>query len=784
MTLNKTSGKATAAAPGQDKALLNDAVRYLQAGMAEQSRRLCLQVLKLAPGHAQALFMLGMIAAMAHQYAQAVDWLGQSLQSQPANPAALNNRGIAFKQLGRLQEAGDSLRAALALKPDYVEAMNNLGNVLREQGRCAEALAEYERALALRPNMAEAHNNRGSALLDMHQPDRALESFRAAVALKPDYVEALSNHASALVALRQPAPALALADRAIALQRDHVGGWMHRGIALTQLRRYADALSSFDQAIRLQPGQGLAHANRGAALLELNRHEDALAAFDRALAIDPDNADFLDNHAQAAAGAKRHAGVVADYERLLAKHPDWPCAQGNLLHARMLCADWTAYDALRASIDTALAQGLPSAEPFGYQGVAESEALLRRCAEIYAATEFPPAQDIPANPGPAPSDGRITIGYLCGEFRQHATTILMAGVYEHHDRSRFRLIAFDNGGPDASDYRRRVEAAFDEVIDIRALGDADAAALVRARGVDVLVNLNGYYGEGRMGVFAQRPSPVQVNYLGFPGTLGAPYIDYLIADPVVIPPESRAHYTEKIVWLPDSYQANDPQRRIAGEAPTRTQAGLPPDGFVFCCFNNTYKITPPTFDAWVRILQQVPGSVLWLLADNEVASSNLRAAAQARGLDPARLVFAARLPLEQHLARHALADLFLDTLPYNAHTTASDALWAGLPIVTQTGTTFPGRVTTSLLMALELPELVTGSAAAYEQLAVQLAHDQPRLAALRDKLGFQRHQAPLFDCTRFTRHLEAAFERMVERQRAGLAPEHFAVPAGQSPASA
>lgn len=770
MTLNKPAGTAAPAAPGREKALLSDAVRFLQAGMAGQARRLCLEVLQLAPGDAQALFMLGMIAAMAGEYAQAVDWLGQSLQNQPANPAALNNRGIAFKQLGRLQEAEDSLRAALALKPDYVEALNNLGNVLRALGRSAEALAEYERALALRPNMAEAHNNRGSALLDLKQPDQALESFRKAIALKQNYVEAHSNKASALVALRQPERALALADRAIALQRDHVEAWMHRGIALTQLRRYADALQSYDQAIALQPGHALAHANRGAALLELNRHEDALASFDRALAIDPGNADFLENRAQAAAGAKRQAEAAADYERLLAQDPDRPWALGNLLHARMLCADWTGYETLRADIDAALAQGLPAAEPFGYQGVAASEPLLRRCTESYAATEFPPASELPVGPPVVRQDNRITIGYLCGEFRQHATTILMAGVYEHHDRGRFRLIAFDNGGADGSDYRRRVEAAFDEVIDIRGVSDADAAALVRDKGVDVLVNLNGYYGEGRMGVFAHRPSPVQVNYLGFPGTLGASYIDYLIADAVVIPPESRAHYTEKVVWLPDCYQANDPQRRIAGDAPTRAQAGLPADAFVYCCFNNNYKITPATFDAWVRILQRVPGSVLWLLEDNAVASANLRAAAQARGLDPARLVFAPRQPLEQHLARHALADLFLDTLPYNAHTTASDALWAGLPILTQTGTTFAGRVTTSLLKALDLPELITDTAAAYEDLAVQLAQDRAQLRALRDKLGQHRRQAPLFDCARFTRHLEAAFERMVQRQRAGLIP--------------
>jgi predicted O-linked N-acetylglucosamine transferase (SPINDLY family) len=396
--------------------------------------------------------------------------------------------------------------------------------------------------------------------------------------------------------------------------------------------------------------------------------------------------------------------------------------------------------------------------------VATSEEDLQTCARLYAEAEFPlrPSQ---APPPSAASDGRITIGYLCGEFRQHATTILMAGVYEAHDRARFRLVAFDNGGPDDSTYRRRLEAAFDEIVDIRAMGDAQAAEAVRARHVDILVNLNGYYGEGRMGVFARRAAPVQVNYLGFPGTLGAGYIDYLLADPVVIPPDCTRWYAEEVVHLPHCYQANDSAREWPPLATDRTAHGLPAQGFVYCCFNNNYKLTPARFASWMRILQRVPGSVLWVLEDNPEVPPNLRKHAQLHGVDPQRLVFAPRLPPTQHLARHGCADLFLDTAPYNAHTTASDALWMGLPVLTTLGTTFPGRVAASLLRAVGVPELVADDEKTYENLAVALASDAPRLAALRETLHANRLSCALFDTAAFTRDLEAAFARMVQRHR-------------------
>jgi predicted O-linked N-acetylglucosamine transferase (SPINDLY family) len=315
----------------------------------------------------------------------------------------------------------------------------------------------------------------------------------------------------------------------------------------------------------------------------------------------------------------------------------------------------------------------------------------------------------------------------------------------------------------------------DSIIDIRKLDDPSAAATVRENQIDILVNLNGYFGEERTRMFARRPAPVQVNYLGFPGTMGSDYMDYIIADDCVIPPEHRKYFREKVVYLPNSYQANDAKKEIGTVGLSRATYGLPPQGFVFCCFNNNYKIIPEIFDRWMRILKQVDQSVLWLIEDSEKAASNLRTEATARGVSAERLIFAKRLPLSEHLARHRLADLFLDTLPYNAHTTASDALWAGLPVLTCLGQTFAGKVGASLLEAIGLPELITTTLDDYVQLAIDLAKHPEKVTLVKRKLLDNRLTTPLFNTEQFTRDIEAAYSAMYERLRAGLRPDHIIV---------
>jgi predicted O-linked N-acetylglucosamine transferase (SPINDLY family) len=371
---------------------------------------------------------------------------------------------------------------------------------------------------------------------------------------------------------------------------------------------------------------------------------------------------------------------------------------------------------------------------------------------------------------------KIRVGYLSGEFRQQATSLLLVGVLEHHDTEQFDIYAIDNGWDDLSETRRRINDAVPRRINIGERNDAEALAAIRENRIDVLVNLNGYFGQGRTRLFAQRAAPVQVNYLGYPGTLGARYMDYIIADQHVLPVDHRAFYSEKVVYLPNCYQANDRSKQIATRIFDRRECGLPAEGVVFCCFNNVYKITPGIFDCWMRILKHVDGSVLWLLEDSASAAANLAKEAVARGVSADRIVFAERLPLPEHLARHRCADLFLDTLPYNAHTTASDALWAGLPVVTCRGETFAGRVASSLLHNLHLPELITATLEDYVRLAIELATHPEKRAAIKQKLADNRLTTALFDTALFTRHIETAYAAMVERHKAGLAPDHIVVP--------
>ncbi len=641
---------------------------------------------------------------------------------------------------GFLRKFGISI-AGLLLGKDYLAAvLSDRGNVLRDLGRYQDALASYDRALELKPDEAKAFYQRGNTLLKLKRPGDALASYERALKLKPDYADALYNCGVALQSLKQPQEALAHYDRALQLKPDDAQALNNRGNALLDLRRPDEALISYDRALSFKPDYLEALHNRGLALLELKRPEDAMQS----------------------------------YARLLELAPDYHFVKGKLLHAKMSCCDWRQLIPLTASIDNDIRAGKQSAEPFGYQAISNSPLDLRRCAEIYAAANYP-RSGVQLWTGERYNNAKVRIGYLSGEFRNQATSILMAELFELHDKNRFELVAFDNGWDDASEIRKRIENAFSEIIDITRLDELEAALLIRQKQIDILINLNGYFGRDRQGVFSYKPCPVQVNYLGFPGTLGADYIDYIIADPHVIPGGHDAFYVERIVYLPDTYQVNDSKRSIAERVPTRAEAGLPDTGFVFCCFNNSYKITPEVFDLWTRLLKNVAGSVLWLVQDNMAASRNLRREAEERGVAPERVIFAPRIKLDEHLSRHRLADLFLDTLPCNAHTTASDALWAGLPVLTCMGGTFAGRVAGSLLNAVGLPELATDSLDNYEKLALELARTPAALCDIRARLARNRNTHPLFDADRFRRHIESAYITMYDRVQHGEPPASFAV---------
>ena len=753
----------------------------LQAGKLSEAERLLQAAVRAQPKHVPALNLLGVVLGRLGQNAQAVASFDQALATSPNSTEAWYGRGMTLLAMGRLEEAITSFDRVIAGKPDFAQVHLLRAKLLADLQRHDAALAGVDRLLGLLPNSAEAWLGRSNILFELKRYDEALSAADRAVAFKSNLAEAWHARGNVFNEAKRHQEALAAYDKALALNPKFVGAWYGRGNVLKELKNYSEALAAYDKALALEPNFIMAWLGRGNLLNGLKRSDEALIAFDRAVAISNqakgimpkrDLAQAWFGRGNALAQSKRHDAAADAYAQALGMDRQHAFAKGAFLHQRMLCCAWEGLDELIAEIEKDILAGRLAAEPFGWQAAATTPQSLRRCAELFNAERYP-AKASGAVSRPARDGRKIRIGYVSGELRDQATSHLIVGVLEHHDKSSFEIYAFDNGWNDGSEIRRRIEAAVPTIIGISQLDDQSAAAVIRDQQIDILINLNGYFGEGRTGVFAERAAPIQVNYLGFPGTLGAPYMDYIIADACVIPPGDEEFYTEKVVYLPECYQANDDRKQIAGRPFSRGECGLPAEGFVFCCFNNNYKITPEVLNSWMRVLRRVDGSVLWLLEDNVSAVSNLRKETAARGVNPERLVFAKRIPLADHLARHRLAGLFLDTLPYTAHTTASDALWAGLPVLTRIGNTFPGRVAASLLQAVGLGELITTSQKDYEELAVTLAAEPQRLISIKRKL--EENRSLLFDTGLFTRRLESAYKAMHERCRAANPPSHIHV---------
>jgi predicted O-linked N-acetylglucosamine transferase (SPINDLY family) len=755
--------------------VMNYGMALRAAGRPQEALEMFERALAIQPNLPEALYNRGVALSDLQRFEMAVDAYERALVLQPEMIAALLNRAAALAALGRVDDALAGYGRVLAMQPSNVKALVQRGLVYRGRRQSAQALADYDRALALKPDDVDALYNRGVALMDLERAADALAMFEAVMPTHQNDAEMLNNRGVALWNLKRPAEALASYERALALEPDFIEVWGNRGLALRDLARHQEALASLDQVLRLEPSSTVALNSRANVLRDLKRYEEAIEDYDRAVALRPDYAEALINRGYTKWTLKQYDAGLADVERALALEPDYRYAKGELLHMRMYTADWRDFASLKADVENGVRRGQRIVQPFIFQAVAETPAAARDCSRIWARDKYPELGGTRHDRAARKANGNIRIGYVSGEFRQQATAILMAGVYDRHDREKFELVALDAGVSDQSPMRARLEKAFDTWIDIRSLSDQDAAGAIAAAGIDILVNLNGFFGDTRMGVFAQRPAPIQVNYLGFPATLGAPYMDYIIADKTVIPESEQAFYDEQVVYLPGCYQANDDQGREMARTPSRGEAGLPDEGFVFCNFNSSYKLTPETFDSWMRILKQVDGSVLWLLENPAPFAENLRKEAEARGVAGDRLIFTPVLPTDLHLARLPLAGLFLDGLPYNAHTTGSDALWACVPLITRTGTAFAGRVATSLLEAAGLPELVTKSATDFEALAVKLARDPAALEKLRAKLAKVRESSSLFDTAAFTRNLEAAYQTMWRAWLAGEKAKGFTV---------
>jgi predicted O-linked N-acetylglucosamine transferase (SPINDLY family) len=761
-------------------------VRY-QEGAAGEALIQIDAALELNPGVAEAWSNYGLVLTALERFSDALDAFNRAIALKPDYAEAFNNRAIVLTRLKREEEAVGDCQSALRLRPGFAEALNNQGNALRDLGRFEAALACYNRALALAPGLKEARGNRDALATQLAQPhlaeadrlreqgsyEAALAAYDRALALAPEHLAALNSRGCMLRALQRYDESLATYDRALAINPGHVPSLVNRGVAMWDLKRFAGAIADYDRALAIQPDHFEAHNNRGIALWSLKRHDEALAAFGRALEANPKFAHAQHNRGLILAELKRLDEALEAYDAAYLIDPNHKYNFEARAHAALHLCDWARTARTEAQLAPEVMKG-GVVHPFILCGYTGDKALLLRGAKNFIRDRiaFPPA---PLWQGKPYAHEKIRIAYLSADFHKHATAYLVAGLMESHDRSRFEVLGISFGVDDRSPMRARMVRSFDRFFDVRGMSDLEVARMLRDMEVDIAVDLKGYTTDQRPEIFSHRPAPVQVNYLGFPGSMGADFMDYVIADQIVAPFEDQPFYTEKLVHLPGSYQVNDSRREIAPVAPSRAEAGLPENGFVFCCFNYSYKITAPVFDIWMRLLARVPGSVLWLISCNPGTRARLSSEAEARGIDPGRLVFAPRRDLADHLARHRLADLFLDTLPYNAHTTTSDAMWAGLPVLTAKGESFAGRVAASLLTAAGLLELITENPTDYEALALKLAQDHGLLGRYRQRLAETRDSCALFDTDRFRRNIEAAYTKMWQRAEAGLPPESFSV---------
>jgi len=671
--------------------------------------------------------------------------------------ALLFDTARALHSQGRLDEARKIYRGILKRSPRHFDAQCQLALLAYQEGRMAEALKENERAIRLNPKVAGLHNNRGAFLMELSRFREAATSFAQAVRLDPRDAQARNNLGGALYKAGRHEEALTHIDAALAMMPDYAKAHLDRSSVLLALDRAGEAVTSCDRAIALAPNVWEAHETRGFALCQCGRFEESLASFEAAIAVNPNLALLYINRSTILELFGRGAEALESYAAALALDPEVRFARGSSLHLRMKDCDWTGWESETAAIVASIEKGILACTPFVLHTLPSTLAQQRKAAALYA-NFAAPQKPLPLPP--RVRDGKIRIAYVSSDLGNHAVGQALAPVLEAHDRERFEVWGVSIAARPADEMQRRLRAAMDGWIDASALSDAAVTDHIRERQFDIAIDLNGYTMKSRPAIFARRAAPVQVSWLGFAGTMALEAIDYLIADAVSLPPEHERHFSEKIIRLPGSLFPATARREISSRPMSRAEAGLPEGAVVFCSFNNAYKITPDVFDVWMRLLKAEDGSVLWLSSRSAKAQVNLAAEAARRGVEPDRLVFAPYAPLPEHLARHRLADIFLDTFHYGAHSTAVDALAAGLPVLTHLGGTPANRVAASLLTSLRVTELIAPDAAAYEKRALELVRAPSVLGELRARISARVTAA--FDPVSFTRALEAAYTATLE----------------------
>jgi predicted O-linked N-acetylglucosamine transferase (SPINDLY family) len=710
----------------------------------------------------------------AGQYQEAINQIKILNQSYPNTPFLFNLIGACYKSLGQLEGSAKMFETAVNLKPDYAEAHKNLGITLKDLGQLDAAVGSLSKAIAIDPSYVDAHYNLAITFKDLNQLDAAVKSYQKVIEINPNFAQAYNNLGNLMKDLGQADVAIKNYQKAIEINPSFAHAYNNLGNAFKDLGQLKEAVTNYQKAIEKNPDFSEAHNNLGNAFKDLYKFDDAVKSYQRAVEINPKFAAVYYNLGTVFKKINQREKLLTLFENAYLLDPDMDFILGDLLTARMQFCNWSEFTDLLKNLQKKLTENKKVVDPFNLLGLIDDPALQKNAAQIFS--EY---HNLKKNTlykiKPYAKKSKIRIGYFSADFHNHATMHLMAEFFELHDKELFEIFAFSFGPEKIDNWRERAISSFDDFIDVRDKTDQEVSLMSKKLEIDIAVDLKGFTKDCRPNIFAEFCAPVQVSYLGYPGTIGAEHIHYLIADQTLIPEDSQNLYSEKIVYMPNTYQVNMATRDVSVVSLSRNALGLPSDGFVFCCFNNTYKITPSTFDSWMQMLQAVDGSVLWLFESNQNSVKNLIKETKKYGINENRLVFASHMPINQHLNRIRLADLFLDTLPYNAHTTSSDALRMGIPVLTCIGKSFASRVAASLLNAVNLPELITHTPKEYEALAIDLATHPEKLKVIKDKLADNLSTAPLFDTKRFTKNIESAYTQMYERSQQGLEPDHIYV---------